>query len=142
MAPKTRVQRTDDRRLRTDNRGKEMIKSYEDLEVFQKAYKVSLEIHKLSLEISQMEQRSLADQLRRSSKSVCVNLAEGFGKQSHSRQEFKKYLSICIGSADETKVWLKYTRDLKYFSEDKSNELIQEYTNIAKMLSGLYKNWG
>lgn len=119
-----------------------MIRSYEDLDVFQKAYSVSLAIHKLSLEMPKMEQRALADQLRRSSKSVCVNLAEGFGKQSHSKQEFKKYLSICIGSADETKVWLKYAKDLKYISEEKSEELTVEYTNVAKMLSGLYKNWG
>ena len=119
-----------------------MIRSYEDLEVFQKAYNVSLEIHRLTLKMPEIEQRSLADQLRRSSKSVCVNLAEGFGKQSHSKQEFKKYLSICIGSADETKVWLKYAKDLKYIEVNESERLTEEFTNVAKMLSGLYKNWG
>lgn len=119
-----------------------MIKSYEDLEVFQKAYSVSLEVHKLSLKMPEIEQRSIAEQIRKSSKSVCVNLAEGFGKQSHSKQEFKKYLSICIGSADETKVWIKYAKDLKYLTKEESEELTVEYTNIAKMLSGLYRNWG
>lgn len=119
-----------------------MIRSYEDLEVFQKAYKESLIVHKLTLGMPDIEQRSIADQLRRSSKSVCVNLVEGFGKQSHSKQEFKKYLSICIGSADETKIWLKYAKDLKYIEEKECDRLMEEFTNIAKMLSGLYKNWG
>jgi four helix bundle protein len=123
-------------------RGKKMIKSYEDLEVFQKAYDISLELHKLSLRMPEIEQFSLAQQLRKSSKSICANLAEGFGKQSHSKQEFKRYLSICIGSADETKIWLKYAKDLEYINSKEYEELTQEYTNIAKMLSGLYKSWG
>ena len=56
------------------------IKAFEDLEVFQRAYKVSLEVHRKSLEMPQIEQYALADQMRRASKSICVNLAEGFAK--------------------------------------------------------------
>src|SRR6476661_6778823 len=52
----------------------------EDLEVFRRAYRLSLEIHRSSLALPRIEQFALADQLRRSSKSICANLAEGFAK--------------------------------------------------------------
>src|SRR5262245_58731844 len=62
--------------------------SFEDLEVFKRAYRLSLEIHRASLKFPALEQRTLADQVRRASKSICANLAEGFAKQRQSRAEF------------------------------------------------------
>ena len=59
---------------------RERIERVEDLEVFRRAYRLSLEIHKSSLALPRIEQFALADQLRRSSKSICANLAEGFAK--------------------------------------------------------------
>ena len=55
--------------------------SFEDMEVFRRAYRVSLEIHRTSLAFPVVEQRALADQTRRASKSICANLAEGYGRQ-------------------------------------------------------------
>ena len=57
---------------------REKIERVEDLEVFRRAYRVSLEVHRASLGLPRIEQFALADQLRRSSKSVCANLAAGF----------------------------------------------------------------
>ncbi len=93
-----------------------MIKRFEEMEVFKKAYKSSLELHAVSLQYPKVEQYALADQLRRSSKSICVNLAEGFGKQA-SKAEFKRYVQMAIGSADETRVWLRYSVDLGYIDQ-------------------------
>ena len=73
-----------------------MAKRFEDLEVFKRAYLVSLEIHKATLEFPQIEQYALADQLRRSSKGICANVAEGFGKQSHSVAEFMRFIHMAI----------------------------------------------
>ena len=56
------------------------IVSFEDLEVFKRAYRVSLEVHRASLSFPAIEQRALADQVRRASKSICANIAEGYGK--------------------------------------------------------------
>ena len=53
------------------------VRRVEDLEVFQRAYRVSLEVHRASLAFPQIEQFALADQIRRASKSICANLAEG-----------------------------------------------------------------
>ena len=51
--------------------------SFEDLTVFQRAYRISLDVHRVSLEMPKIEQQALADQMRRASKSICSNLAEG-----------------------------------------------------------------
>ena len=110
----------------------------EDLEVFQRAYRVSLEVHRASLEFPRIEQFALADQVRRASKSICANLAEGFGRQQQSRPEFRRFLIMAIGSADEMQVWVLYCRDLGYIEGDVAERWRGEYREIARMLSGLY----
>jgi four helix bundle protein len=117
------------------------IKSFEDLEVFQRAYRISLEIHKASLLFPKNEQYGLGDQIRKASKSICVNLAEGFGKQSHSTAEFKRYISIALGSSDEMRVWLRYSLDLRYIEEMEWQKWRDEYQEISKMLQGLHRSW-
>ena len=117
------------------------IRSFEDLEVFQRAYRLSLEIHRSTLQMPAHEQQGLADQLRRASKSICCNIAEGFAKQSYSVPEFKRYLQIAIGSADEMRVWVRYCLDLGYIEEAQWKRWREEYQEIAKMLQGLYKSW-
>jgi four helix bundle protein len=117
------------------------IESFEDLEVFQKAYRASLEIHRKSLEFPQNEQYGLADQLRRASKSICANVAEGFGKRSQSVAEFKRFVMMAIGSCDEMRVWLRYCLDLGYIDEGRWQAWREEYKEIAKMLQGLHRSW-
>ena len=109
----------------------------EDLEVFQRAYALSLEVHRASLEFPRIEQFALADQVRRASKSICANLAEGFGRQQQSRPEFRRFLIMAIGSADEIQVWVLYCRDLGYIARDAAERWRGEYQEIARMLSGL-----
>ena len=117
------------------------VKSFEDLEVFQRAYRLSLEVHKLSLGFPSIEQQGLADQLRRASKSICANLAEGFAKQRRSAAEFKRFLVMGIASADEMRVWARYAFDLGYVDEATWSRWREEYQEVAKMLSGLHRSW-
>ena len=112
-------------------------KSFEDLEVFKRAYRVSLEVHKLSLDFPRNEQFALADQVRRASKSICANIAEGFGRQSYSSADFRRYLIMAMGSADEMRVWSRYCLDLGYIDEDCWQRWRDEYQAIARMLNGL-----
>ena len=88
------------------------VKSFEDLEDFKRSYRLSLEVHRVSLNFPQIEQYALGDQVRRASKSIPVNIAEGFGKQSESAAEFRRFLRIAMGSADEMRVWSRYCFDL------------------------------
>jgi four helix bundle protein len=115
------------------------LKGFERLEVFQRAYKVSLDIHRDSLNYPKVEQYGLADQMRRASKSIPANLAEGYAKRN-SQAEFNRYIKIAMGSADEMRVWLRYCFDLKYIDEQSWLAWKTEYIEIVKMLSGLSKS--
>ena len=117
------------------------VESFEDLEVFQRAYRISLEVHRKSLEFPAIEQRALGDQVRRARKSICANVAEGFAKQGSSAAEFKRYLLMATGSSDEMRVWARYCRDLGYIDEPTWQRWRDEYQEIAKMLQGLSRNW-
>src|SRR5947209_6863285 len=115
--------------------------TFEDLEVFQRAYRISLDLHRASLQFPKVEQfGGLADQMRRASKSICGNIAEGFGKQRRSNAEFKRYLLMAIGSADEMQVWLRYCSDLEYIDRTVCERWRDEYRRIARMLQSLYSS--
>ena len=117
-------------------------RSFEDLEVFQRAYRVSLEVHRQSLTFPRIEQQALADQIRRASKAIPANIAEGFGKQHRSVAEFRRFLRIAMGSADEMRVWVRYCLDLGYIDEATWQRWRDEYQSIAKMLQGLHEKSG
>ena len=110
---------------------------FERLEVFQRAYRVSLDVHRTSLLFPDLEQRALADQVRRASKSVCANLAEGFAKQAQSQAEFRRFIVMAIGSADEMRLWSRYCLDLGYVNEVVGQRWRDDYQEIARMLHGL-----
>lgn len=110
---------------------------FRELEVYKRAYVVSLEIHKVSLGFPQIEQYSLANQIRRASKSICANIGEGFAKQSQSKAEFRRFLIIAIGSCDEVMIWTDYCKDLGYIKIGQWNEWYKEYKEIVRMLHKL-----
>ena len=85
-----------------------VVRSLEDLEVYQRAYRAALELHKHSLNFPRIEQFALADQLHRASKSICANIAEGFSRQRSSSADFHRFLVMALGSSDEMKVWLRF----------------------------------
>ena len=117
--------------------GRKRVVSFEDLEVFQRAYRLSLEIHRSSLTFPLVEQRALADQIRRASKSICANIAEGYGRQKRSKAEFKRFLQMAIGSSDEMRVWVRYALDLEYIDEPTWQRWRDEYQTIVRMLQSL-----
>ena len=118
------------------------IKDFTDLVVYQKAYQQSLEVHHTVLKYPQHEQYELASQMRRASKGICANIAEGFGKQNISKAEFKRFLLMAMGSADEMRVWVQYSVDLGYIDQSRWSAWNKNYTDIAKMLNGLHAKWG
>ena len=113
-------------------------RNVEDLDVFNRAYRLSLDLHRISLEFPKIEQfAGLGDQLRRASKSVCGLIVEGGGRQSASSKEFARYLSMAIGSAEETKLWLRYSCDLGYVGHEQVEKWRDEVGQIIRMLNGL-----
>ena len=108
------------------------------LVVYQRAYALSLEVHRASLSWPKIEQYGgVADQVRRSSKSVCALLVEGVGRQSASRVEFRRYLTMAIGSADEARLWCRYAEDLGYADPAQAERWRLALSEIARMLQGL-----
>jgi four helix bundle protein len=108
------------------------------LEVFRRAYRLSLELHRTSLEWPRVEQYGgVAEQLRRASKSICALMVEGGGRQPGSDAEFRRYLSMAIGSADEARLWCDYAADLDYVAGERARVWQDELSQIARMLHGL-----
>ncbi len=68
------------------------VRTFEYLDVFKRAYRLSLSIHRASLNFPSIEQRALGDQVRRASKSICANIAGGFGKQRQSAADSGDFL--------------------------------------------------
>lgn len=114
-----------------------MVPSFEKLEVFQRAYKISLEIHHAT-KLFLKEDASFVNQVRRASKSICANIAEGFGKQKQSAAEFKRFLMIAVGSSDEMRVWVRYCHDLGYTDKETWQRWSDEYRSISRMLQSLH----
>ncbi len=113
---------------------------YYNLEVYKRAYRLALEVHKASLKYPKYEQYELASQLRRSTKSIPVNIAEGMGRQS-SIAEVRHYVKMAIGSCDEVRVWLSFSKDLGYLTEVEYMHFNKAYQEIGRMLRGIEKRY-
>ena len=115
------------------------INSAKDLEVYKKAYALSMAIFHLSKEWPKDEKYSLTDQVRRSSRSVCSNLREAWAKRRYEAHFISK-LSDCDGENSETDTWLDYARDCGYLAVEKHAELASEVVEVGKMLGSMLNN--
>ena len=115
------------------------INSFRDLIVFQKAYKLAMEIFLLSETFPMGVKYSLTDQIRRSSRSVTSNLAEAWAKRIYIKS-FVSKLSDSLGEEYETEVWLDYLKDSKYINLQTCQKLMSEYDEVRKMLISMIHN--
>lgn len=111
--------------------------SYDDLEVYKRSYTSAIEIHKLT---QAKTQDDLVRQIRRASKSIPANIAEGLSN-GNSPAEVMRFLSIALRSCDEVKVWLDFSRDLEYIAAEDSDRLKSEYSQYGAMLYKLRKRY-
>jgi four helix bundle protein len=109
------------------------IRAHRDLEVYQKAFAGSMEIFELSKVFPKEETYSLTDQIRRSSRSVCANLAEAWRKRRYEKAFISK-LSDSESESAETQVWLEYAVHCGYMPRDKAIVLYRTYDEIMRML--------
>jgi len=99
------------------------IRSYEDIEAFKRAMGLLPPVHRLVLKLPTYERYELASQIRRASKSVPTNIAEGYGKRRSARN-FKMYLEHALGSANEMIVHLQIAECLEYVPREDCEGLI------------------
>jgi four helix bundle protein len=122
---------------------KKQIRTHGDLEVYRKALDAAMCIFELSKQSPKEEVYSLTDQVRRSSRSVCANLAEAWRKRRYEAA-FVSKLSDCETEAAETQVWLEFAVKCGYFSRDDGRRLYTTYDEIIATLVGMInhpKTW-
>ena len=119
---------------------RKVIKSVHDLEVYSLAYSLALDVHELSKRFPKEELYSLTDQIRRSSRSIPANISEGFAKKQYENV-FKQHLISAIGSVEETKTWIDFSKDFSYISSDQKDRMKEDYTRVGAMLYRLIQNW-
>jgi four helix bundle protein len=98
------------------------IRTHRKLEVYKLAFATAVEIYKLSKTFPKEETYSLTDQIRRSSRSVCANLAEAFRKRKYAKH-FVSKLSDSEAEAAETQVWLDFALEFNYINQEQFNQL-------------------
>ena len=117
-----------------------MIQSFRDLQVYQESYELAIIVNKSVLKLPQYEKFDLVSQLRRASKSIPANIAEGYAKRV-STKEFMKHLTIAIGSANEMEVHISLARDLGLWNKELADDLIKRYQVVGRKLNKLIQNW-
>jgi four helix bundle protein len=105
-------------------------KSFKDLIVWQKSYKLVLEIYKITTDFPKFEVYGLSQQMRRASVSIPSNIAEGYGRKHNA--EYRQFLSIAYGSLLELETQFLLAIDLKYIGR---NQIIENLlSEVGKML--------
>lgn len=116
-----------------------VVNSFRDLIVYQKAYKLAMEIFELSSSFPKEEKYSLTDQIRRSSRSVTSNIAEAWARKKYVRSFVSKLIDS-LGEEYETETWLDYSRDCQYLKPETYKELSDGYNEVRKMLISMIQN--
>lgn len=109
------------------------MKSYKDLEIYKLAYKHALEIHEMTMKLPKYELYEQGSQIRRSSKSIKDNIAEGFGRIRY-RNEFIRFLIFAHSSCDETISQLNMISDI-HFPDDPLTDLLEKYDTLGRKLN-------
>ncbi|MBD3376497.1 four helix bundle protein [candidate division KSB1 bacterium] len=110
-----------------------IIRSHQDLDVYKLAFECAMIIFELSKSFPPEEKYSLTDQIRRSSRSVCSNIAEAFRKRKYPKS-FVSKLSDAEGEAAETQVWLQFSFSCKYMEKTEYQKLCKNYDHIIGKL--------
>ena len=129
---------TENREQKTEN--KNSIRSISDLKVYNLAYELAMGIFKITKSFPKEETYSLSDQIRRSSRSVAVNIREGFAKRKYENV-FIRHLNDAIGSAEETRGWLCFSKDCEYIAAKQQESFDEKYDQVNAMLFSLINKW-
>ena len=111
------------------------MRNYRDLQTWNKAHNLPLELYKLSRQFPKEEIYGLTSQLRRAASSIGANLAEGCGRQSNP--EFARFVRISMGSASELDYHLLLSRDLGFLENTAYDRVSKGLTEVRKMLASL-----
>lgn len=117
---------------------KTILKSVKDLDVYELAISSAMQVFNISKRFPKEETYSLTDQIRRSSRSVCANLAECWSKRQY-RAVFLNKLTDCCAEAAETQTWLEFALNCKYIDSADFETINSKYDHIYAMLKTMEK---
>lgn len=113
-----------------------MTGSFKELKVYQLAFEAAKIIFLISKRFPKEETYSLTDQIRRSSRSVCVNIGEGYRKRVYPKH-FTSKMTDTDGEATETSIWLDFAHSCEYITHEDLNLLQLKYEEIGRMLNSM-----
>ena len=116
------------------------VTNYTDLLVYKQAYRLALEVSRITRDFPRHEQYELGGQLRSCSRPVAANIFEGWAKRN-SAAEFKRHLIIAHGESAETRFWLDLATDETIASRQRTDFLKAEYSKLGMMIHNLWKEW-
>jgi four helix bundle protein len=112
------------------------VRSVKELTVYIKAYRLAQRIFEISKRFPAEERYALTGQIRRSSRSICMNLREAWAKRRHSAH-FVSKLTDCDGENNETDTSLDFAKDCGYITQQEHQELAMECCEVGKMLGSM-----
>jgi four helix bundle protein len=118
---------------------KKSIRHFRDLEVYRRAFDAAMQIFEVTKKFPSEERFSMVDQIRRSSRSVCANLAEGWRKRRYLAV-FKNKITDSMQEASETQCWLEFCLACRYIKQDVFDKLDNEYEQLIAMLNSMEMN--
>jgi len=113
--------------------------NFKESTVYKKAFSLAMEIFDISKSFPKEEKYSLTDQVRRSSRSVCANLAEAYRKKRYNAHFISK-LTDCDAENSETNVWIDFALSCNYIDEQISDSLRTKSEEVGKLLNHMITN--
>jgi four helix bundle protein len=108
--------------------------TYRDLEIYQMAHQLGVNIHKLTFCLPKFETYETGSQLRKASKSISANIVEGYGRRRY-KAEFIRFLIYSHSSCNETIEWVEYIRDCHQELKEKSREILRQLDKLGRKIN-------
>jgi four helix bundle protein len=115
------------------------IESAKELIVYQKAYQLAMDVYRLTLRCPAEERYALTGQIRRSSRSVCLNLREAWAKRRYE-SHFVSKLTDCDGESNETDTSLDFAKDCGFITPEEHGRLVALNTEVRRILGSMLQN--
>ena len=115
------------------------IMSYKNLIAYQKAFSLAMKIFKITKKFPKEERFGLTDQMRRSSRSVCTNLAEGYRKRRYEAHFVSKLTDADMENT-ETPVWLDFALECQYIIQEEFDYLYRDTEEVGRLVSYMIEN--
>ena len=116
-----------------------MQEGFKSLKVYCLAYELAMMIYNISKNFPKEEKYSLTDQIRRSSRSVCANIAESYRKRRYPKH-FTSKITDADSEASETIVWIDFAKDCEYIDDVTQKYLLEKYNELGRILGSIANN--